>query len=138
DLRDDEKTCTAVFRPDDPAGAIYRVRAFGLKRGDEVMRPGAVAVSAGPLPFGFRELANVVKDDPPEADLRDRLKAWREAGLAGTLELTAVQFYVDFWGALGDGLRRRDPDRAREFSQRLTELLQHDFRLFPFRPAAFQ
>jgi hypothetical protein len=138
DLMDDEKTCTAVFRPDDPRGTIYRVRAFGLKRGDEVVRPVAVAVSAGPLPFGFRELENLLKDDPHESAMIDRLKAWRDAGLAGTLELTAVQFYVDFWGALGDGLRRRDPDRARDFEQRLTELLQHDYRLFPFRPTAFQ
>ena len=138
DLRDDEKTCAAVFRSDDPRGTIYRVRTFGLKQGDEVVRPCTMAVSAGPLPFGFRELENLVKDDAHEAALRDRLKAWRDAGLAGTLELTVVQFYVDFWAVLGDGLRRRDPDRAREFGQKLTELLQHDFRLFPFLPVAFQ
>lgn len=138
DLHDAEVIPVAVFRPDDPRGAIYRVRTFGLKVGDRTIRYCHVAVSAGPLPFGFRELENLVKDDPHEAALRDRLKAWRDAGLAGTLELTAVQFYVDFWGALGDGLRRRDPDRARDFGQKLTELLQHDFRLFPFHPAAFQ
>src|SRR5262249_26864382 len=127
-----------AFRPDDLRGAVYRLRAFGLKIGDRVVRSCHVAVSAGPLPFGFRELEAVIKDDSHEAGIRDRLRAWGDAGLAGRLGLTPARVYVDFWGALGDGLRRRDPDRARDFGQKLTELLQHDYRLFPFHPVAFQ
>ena len=98
-----------MFRPTEPRGAVYRIRAFGLKCGDEILRPCRVAVSVGPLPFGFREVENLVKDDPNETAIGERLKAWRDAGLSETLELTAVQFYVDYSAALGDGLRVRDP-----------------------------
>lgn len=70
--------------------------------------------------------------------LAERLRQWREAALHGTLETTAVQFHVDWWGELGEELRQRDAELAAQIANRLQFVLQHGFKLFAFSPAAYQ
>lgn len=70
--------------------------------------------------------------------LAERLRQWREAALDGALETTAVQFYVDWWGDLGEELRQHDAALAGQIATRLLFVLQHGFKLFAFSPAAYQ
>ncbi len=88
-----------VFRRNDPKGSVCRVRAFGLARKErEILRPCVVILSAGPAPAGLAELEAMVKAPahPAEEQLQQRLRGWCEAALEGTLDVVAVQLFVDF------------------------------------------
>ncbi|HLW65983.1 MAG TPA: hypothetical protein VKS79_11800 [Gemmataceae bacterium] len=123
-----------------PPGSVIRVTRFGLAQGDEVLCECELAVSAGPEPAGYADLADLLTHRTPIGGnaFRERLQAWPEAAMAGTLEMTAVQMFVDFWGALGESLRNRNREAAQEFSSRLTDVLRQNWRLYPFYPAAYQ
>jgi hypothetical protein len=49
-----------------------------------------------------------------------------------------VQFFVDFWGKLGEGLREHEPDKARVLSERLAALLEQELLLETFFPVLYQ
>ncbi len=85
---------------------------------------------------GFAELEEIVNEAGPPCS--ERLRQWREADRNAALETTAVQFYVDWWGDLGDEPRQANPEMAAEIASRLQFVLQHGFGLFPFSPASFQ
>ncbi|MFL5338567.1 MAG: hypothetical protein ACJ8F7_00220 [Gemmataceae bacterium] len=140
ELSPDECDAVVLFRYDVAKSLVCRVRKFGLRRGDAVIRKSAVTVSAGPAPEGFPELEDLAKSPAADAEkaLLARLKEWRLAALHDTLEMTAVQFFVDFWGELGEPLRQRDADKAAEFGRRLAHVLHQGFCLFAFSPAAYQ
>jgi hypothetical protein len=123
-----------------PRGSIIRVKRFGLAQGDNVLRECELAVSVGPEPAGYAELAEFLTKRGPigSKPFRERLKSWPEAAVTGTLEMVAVQFFVDFWGALGEELRSRDPESAQELSSRLIAVLRQNWKLYPFYPAAYQ
>jgi hypothetical protein len=140
ELQVDERECSYFFRPDEVRGCVYRVRTFGLKQGERLLWRPAVSVSAGKAPAGLQELDEVIKTavDHGEEVLLERIRNWREAAFQGTLDMVVVQFYVDYWGDLGEELRTQHPDLAQEFSMRLFDLLKLEFRLFPFYPVAYQ
>lgn len=140
ELQSDERSCAYLFRPDEKRGSVYRVRTFGLKQGDRALRECAVSVSAGAAPAGLAELEEVIKvaADHGEEVLLERLRGWREAAFQSTLDLVIVQFFVDFWGELGEELRQQHPDLARDFSMRLFDVLKLEFKLYPFYPVAYQ
>jgi hypothetical protein len=102
--------------------------------------PPARLVVPQPAPPGFHVLRRLLH--PPEGDAEaavwNRVNEWKQAAKNGTLELAAVQFFVDFWGELGDLLRKTDPDKAREVARLLAELMPGEFKLYPFYPVAFQ
>lgn len=140
ELLDDERQCGYFFRQDEERGSVYRVRCFGLRQGERLLRECAVSVSAGPPPAGLQPLEEVIKvaADHGEEVLLERLRGWREAAFQGTLDLVIVQFYVDFWGEMGEELRQQHPDLAQEFSMRLFDLLKLELKLYPFYPVAYQ
>jgi hypothetical protein len=138
-LRGDDGTeLIPVYRPDQPAGGVVRVKAFGVCIDGVVIRPAAVVVSAGPAPVGLAELEDVVREslDPVAGVLRDRLRDWRTASLEGRLEAAAVELFVEFW----DQLRGEwaDPDAAAAFGDRLAVVLAEEFGLTPFYPGSFR
>jgi hypothetical protein len=139
-LSDSDGDVAVLFRSDVPADVVIRVQRFGLRRDNTVVRKCAVVVSAGRAPDGFAELEDLLQKsagDSAHAVLQ-RLKEWRMAALDGTLEMAAVQFFVDYWGDLGVPLRTADAGNAQEFAQRLSAVLHRGFRLFTFHPAAYQ
>lgn len=140
ELHDDERNCAFFFRADENAGSVYRVRSFGLKQGERLLSECALSVAAGPAPAGMQELDEVIKVavDHGEEVLVARLRGWREAAFHGALDIVIVQFFVDYWGELGEELRQQHPELAHEFSLRLFDLLKLEFKLFPFFPVAYQ
>jgi hypothetical protein len=129
-----------IFRPNDTKGSVFRVRNFGIARGGSVMRGCIVSVSVGPAPAGFAELEGLVREasHPTETALQQRLRGWREAALNGTLDVVAVQLYVDFWGSLGDPLRQQVPERAARIAEGLAIVLGKGLGLRTFNPARYQ
>ena len=125
-LRAEGAEVAAVYRPDDPAGAVVRVKAFGFAADGAVVRPAVVSVSAGPAPAGLAELEAVADEA-----LRDRLRGWRAASLAGTAEAAAIETFVEFWDT-----RPAGPDPA--VADQLAAVLHGAFGLAPFYPANFQ
>ena len=100
----------------------------------------AAVASDWPKPAGFAELLEFAshQDVIGCETYRERLLAWPDAALSGTLEMTAVQFFVDFWGELGEKLRNHDAKSAQELSNRLVSVLRQNWKLYPFYPAAYQ
>jgi hypothetical protein len=139
-LPPNEQTSQLQFDPNVPPGQIVRIQQFGLAHGEVVLRTPEITVSAGPPPAGHAELAEFVAQPDLLGGnaLQQRIDSWPEAALHGTLEMVAVQFFVDFWGALGEHLRAGDPESAQELNNRLLSLLRHEWKLYPFHPVAYQ
>lgn len=127
-LRADGAELAAVYRPEEPVGAVVRVKAFGFAVDGELVRPAVVSVSAGPAPAGLAELEAVA-----DAALRDRLRGWRAASLDGTAETAAVETFVEFWDARPAEIAVADP-----VADHLAAVLRDAFGLTPFFPANFQ
>jgi hypothetical protein len=70
--------------------------------------------------------------------IADRVRQCRASLHDGAFDVAVVQLFVDFWGDLGEDARERDPSAAEEFANGLNDLLAHECRLYPFRPANFQ
>jgi hypothetical protein len=135
-LRSEGVEIAAVFRPDEPAGTLVRLKTLGIVHHGELIRPAAVTVSAGPAPPGFAELEELVADtdDPASRHLQERLLGWRDASLNGSLESEAVALFVEFWDRHRAEL---DPILATAFADRLANILREALGLSPFFPASF-
>jgi hypothetical protein len=136
ELRTEGVVLAAVYRPDEPAGTLVRLKALGIVHNGEVVRPAVLTVSAGPAPPGFAELEELVAtaDDPAGRHLQERLHGWRDASLNGSLESAAVAIHVEFWDRDRAGL---DPSLASAFADRLVDVLREAFGLTPFFPSSF-
>ncbi|MBX9622510.1 MAG: hypothetical protein K2X82_01715 [Gemmataceae bacterium] len=129
-----------VFRRDVPAGRVARVKAFGLVKGEEVIRPSEVVVSAGPPPAGLTELeaaAGAIPGAGGEA-VREAFRDLRPAGLGGYLELAAVELYTRFWDRAHPDWAAIDPAAAAGFGVGLGAMLRDGFGLTPFDPVNFR
>ncbi len=126
-----------VFRNAPPAGAVVRVRSFGLTAGGRTLRAAEVVVSAGPQPPGCAELEALVPSSPEESrgELRAALAGLRPAALHGYLELAAVELFQLFWGRVRPAWHPADPDGAEGFAHALACLLDGPFGVRPFEPA---
>lgn len=125
-----------VFRRDVPVGWLARVKAFGLARGGEAVRPGEAVVSAGPPPRGLTELELAAEAIPgPEGEeVRQAFRDLRPAGAGGYLELAAIDLYSRFWDRAHPVWSRTDPGGAERFAHGLGLMLAESFGLTAFTP----
>jgi hypothetical protein len=135
-LRSEGVEVAAVYRPDEPAGTLVRLKTLGIIHNGEVVRPAVVTVSAGPAPPGFAELEELVAtaDDPAGLHLQERLHGWRDASLNGGLESAAMGLHVEFWDRDRAEL---DPSLASAFADHLADVLRDALGLTPFFPSSF-
>ncbi|OWK36465.1 hypothetical protein [Fimbriiglobus ruber] len=128
-----------VFRNAEPAGAVVRVRSFGLVAGGQIVRPAEVAVSAGPRPPGFAEMEDLVAraPDPVRGETQGALAALRPAGLRGYLEPAAVDLFQLFWGRARLPWAATDAPAAAAFAAALANLLDERFGIKTFEPRNF-
>jgi hypothetical protein len=98
------------------------------------------AATIDAMPEGYRDLLESVTD--PANDFEDellrRLNEWPAAAADNSLDIVAVQFYVDFWHGIHERWRRDALDHAAIFVSRLEYFLQHALGLFPFCPVTYQ
>jgi len=130
----------AVFRRDVPAGAVARVKAFGLVGPTGAGEPGEVVVSAGPPPHGLTDLEAAAGGIPGAAgeEVRESFRALRPAGVGGYLELAAVDLYTRFWDGAYPAWAEADPGAAGLFGDGLRAMLAEGFGLDAFAPGQFR
>lgn len=140
DLELTDENLSPVFRGTISRGIIYRMKTFGMRRGDETIRPCLVYVSAGPAPVGFSELYQLVEPakGSSEEALKQRLRGWPAACLQDALGVAAVRLYLDFWGSVGEEMRQQRPAAAHEFGEHLARLLRQELGLETFHPESYQ
>jgi len=131
-----EVEAQAVYRPDAERGKVFRVRSFGFAVAGGVRELAKVSVSAGYAPAGLAELESLLQpgDGPIQVQLRERLRAFRDASLGGTLEPVAVQLFVNL---IDQYASMWEPAKAEAFASHLLALLHEEFGLVPFYPASF-
>jgi hypothetical protein len=137
ELGAEEATTQLYYRMNDAAGVVFRARRFGLSLFGKLIHQATVSVSVGPAPAGLAEMEELLRpaDLKGAEPIRERLRQWRAASLGGYLQTTALQFFVDFYAALGDDLRAGAPDVAARFADNLGHLLSNQFALKVFVPA---
>jgi hypothetical protein len=84
----------------------------------------------------FGEMLDMTRDGEPS--IHERISAFPDAAVNGTLGVVAVQFFVDFWAELGEPWRQHEPESAAGFAERLCCFLQHALGLFTFASATYQ
>jgi Sec-independent protein translocase protein TatA len=141
DLAPDEVQGMVVdFSSAVPSGQVSGVKSFGIVYQGNRIQVCEVILSAGPAPTGFVEMEDLVSNGnhPAEKHFHEQLRGWREVCWKGTLELNAVQMYVEFWGPTGDRWRSDAPRRAERFGAKLILLLQKSLHLSTFYPTRYQ
>jgi hypothetical protein len=133
-------TAKPVFRRDVSAGRIARVKAFGLVRGDEVIRPAEVVISAGPPPPGLTELEAAAEAIPGPAgdEVRAAFRDLRPAGAGGFGELAAVELFTRFWDRAYPEWAAVDPVAAAAFADGLGRMLAAGYGLAAFAPLHYR
>ena len=130
----------AVFRRDVPAGHVARVKAFGLIRRGEVIRPAEVVVSAGPPPPGLTELEAAAETIAGAAgeEVRAAFRDLRPAGAGGFGELAAVELFTRFWDRAYPEWAAVDPVGAAAFADGLGRMLAAGYGLTTFAPLHYR
>jgi hypothetical protein len=136
----DETTLTPVFT-DSPPRTLVGITALGLGRGNQVLTPGRVLVSAGPVSAHFYTLWQLAgrPDSSQENPLRGQLAAWPGVWLDGpeAARFTAVEFFVRFWEQQPK-LLKSNRERAGQLARALESLLAEEFQLETFSPTSAQ
>ncbi|MBX9579766.1 MAG: hypothetical protein K2X87_05605 [Gemmataceae bacterium] len=129
-----------VFRRDVPAGLIVRVKAFGLVRGEEVIRPAEVVISAGPPPPGLTELEAAAGAIPGPAgeEVRAAFRDLRPAGAGGYGELAAVELFTRFWDQAYPEWAANHSAAAAAFADGLGRMLAAGYGLAAFAPLHYR
>lgn len=129
-----------VFKRDVPTGEVVRLKSFGLRGADGVVRGGEVVVSAGPPPHGLTDLEAAADGAPGAAgeELREAFRGLRTAGANGYLEFAAIDLYTLFWDRLRTAWAEGDAATAETFASDLTVMMRETFNLHAFNPANYR
>lgn len=130
----------AVFKRDAPVGTLVRLKTFGLRGHEGLVRSGEVVISAGPPPYGLTELETVAQAAPGETgeELRSSLRGLRAAGAGGYLEFAAVDLYSLFWDRLRPTWADCDAASAEIFAEDLAAMMRETFGLRTFHPISYR
>lgn len=130
-------TAKPVFRSSELVSHVFRVKVFGLRREQDILREGEVVVSAGPAPVRLPEL-EAAAETAPGALLRSALAELRAAGLGGYLEPAMVGVFTTFWDRVYHDWAGHDAAAAARFDELLRSSLQETFGLETFAPANYR
>jgi hypothetical protein len=133
---DQELTVRPVFKRETATGGVVRLKSYGLRSENGVIRNGEVVVSAGPPPHGLTELEAQAAAAPGATGeaLRAALRGLRQAGLEGYLEFAVVDLYRLFWDQVYPAWTAENPSESQVFADNLLSMVREAFDLHPFYP----